>query len=316
MNTIQKFLNEQKLMVLDGALATELEGKGLDLNDDLWSAKVLAEQPDVIEQVHYEYFLAGADVATTASYQASVEGFVKKGYTEEEAKQFIRQSVQIAAKARDRFWQEPQNRAGRVRPLIAGSVGPYGAYLADGSEYRGDYTISENQLADFHRQRMALLIEAGADFLVCETVPCLWEAQVMAKVVGEFPGVCCWISFSCNSENTVCDGTSVEVCAAAMDVYPQVAAIGINCTAPHLIPSLLDGMRSATQKPLAVYPNSGEVYDPVSKTWHGTGEAGAFAAASRLWHAHGASLIGGCCRTTPAHIAQVYSWVSEQRKAL
>lgn len=313
MNVISRFLAQNKLMILDGALATELEGKGLDLNDTLWSAKVLAEQPQFIEQVHYEYFLAGADIATTASYQASIEGFMKKGYTEEEACRYITDSVKIAVRARDRFWADEKNRIGRPRPLIAGSVGPYGAYLADGSEYRGDYKIAEADLAAFHRSRIRLLVEAGVDFLACETIPCLWEAQVIAKVVGEFPDLCCWISFSCSSPDTLCDGTSAKVCAAAMDVYPQVAAIGINCTPPQYIPALLDEMGAATRKPLAVYPNSGEVYDPVTKTWHGTGEAGAFAAASRLWHQHGARLIGGCCRTTPAHIEQVLGWVSQLR---
>ena len=155
--------------------------------------------------------------------------------------------------------------------------------------------------------------EAGADILACETVPCLFEAQAMAKVVGEFDGALCWVSFSCNSESTICDGTSIAVCAAAMDVFPQVAAVGINCTPPHLLPSLIREVRTASQKPVAVYPNSGEVYDPITKTWKGTSEDGGFALASKTWYEAGARLIGGCCRTTPADIAQVYSWVKDLR---
>ena len=177
MNLIEKFLQDHKVLILDGAMATELEGKGLDLNDALWSAKVLAERPDVIEQVHYEYFQAGADCAMTASYQATIEGFLKKGYSLSQAEKFISDSVSIAVKARDRFWQDPENRKGRPYPLIVAAVGPYGAYLADGSEYRGDYDISEQELMDFHRRRMQLLLEAGADILACETVPCASNKQ-------------------------------------------------------------------------------------------------------------------------------------------
>lgn len=313
MNRIEQFLQDHKVLILDGAMATELESKGLDLNDALWSAKVLAEQPDVIEQVHYEYFQAGADCAMTASYQATIDGFLKKGYSLAQAEKFITDSVAIAVKARDRFWQDSDNRKGRPYPLIVAAVGPYGAYLADGSEYRGDYDISEQELMDFHRRRMQLLLEAGADILACETVPCLFEAQAMAKAVGEFEGALCWISFSCNSEATICDGTSIAVCAAAMDVFPQVAAIGINCTPPHLLPSLIRAVRTASHKPIAAYPNSGEIYDPVTKTWRGTSEEGGFALAAQAWYQAGARLIGGCCRTTPADIAQVYSWVKDLR---
>ena len=313
MNRIEQFLQNHKVLILDGAMATELESKGLDLNDALWSAKVLAEQPDVIEHVHFVYFHAGADCAMTASYQATIDGFLKKGYSLAQAEKFITDSVAIAVKARDRFWQDPDNRKGRPYPLIVAAVGPYGAYLADGSEYRGDYDISEQELMDFHRRRMQLLLEAGADILACETVPCLFEAQAMAKAVREFEGALCWISFSCNSEATICDGTSIAVCAAAMDVFPQVAAIGINCTPPHLLPSLIRAVRTASHKPIAVYPNSGEIYDPVTKTWRGTSEEGGFALAAQAWYQAGARLIGGCCRTTPADIAQVYSWVKDLR---
>lgn len=313
MNRIEEFVQKNQVLILDGAMATELEGKGLDLNDALWSAKVLAEHPEVIEQVHYEYFLAGADCAMTASYQATIDGFLKKGYTLSQAENFITDSVKIAAKARDRFWQDPKNREGRPYPLIVAAVGPYGAYLADGSEYRGDYDVSETELMDFHRRRMQLLLEAGADVLACETVPCLFEAQAMAKTVGEFQDALCWVSFSCNSEDTICDGTSIAVCAAAMDVFDQVVAVGINCTPPHLLPSLIRQVKAGTKKPIAVYPNSGEIYDPVSKTWMGTSQGKGFTLASKSWYEAGARLIGGCCRTTPADIAQVYGWVKELR---
>ena len=190
MNLIEKFLQDHKVLILDGAMATELEGKGLDLNDALWSAKVLAERPDVIEQVHYEYFQAGADCAMTASYQATIEGFLKKGYSLSQAEKFISDSVSIAVKARDRFWQDPENRKGRPYPLIVAAVGPYGAYLADGSEYRGDYDISEQELMDFHRRRMQLLLEAGADILPVKLFPAYSKRRQWLKLLENLMAPC------------------------------------------------------------------------------------------------------------------------------
>ncbi len=155
MNPIENILKKYPLIILDGALATELEKRGCDINDDLWSAKILADNPSKIQKVHYDYFVSGADCAITSSYQATIEGFVKRGYTESKAIELIQRSVEIASKARDDFWKEEKNRENRPYPLIAASVGPYGAYIADGSEYRGDYNLTEKQLMDFHRPRNA-----------------------------------------------------------------------------------------------------------------------------------------------------------------
>ncbi len=156
-NPFERFLGDGGVVILDGALATELEQRGANLNDALWSARILLEDPDLIRQVHYDYLVAGADVITTASYQATFEGFARRGLDHEQAAELMRLSVRLALEARDAFWAEPANRAGRVRPLVAASVGPYGAYLADGSEYRGDYGLSVAELMDFHRPRMAVL---------------------------------------------------------------------------------------------------------------------------------------------------------------
>src|SRR6185369_14011658 len=153
-NPIATILETQPIVVLDGALATELERRGADLRDALWSAKVLMESPHLIREVHADYFAAGADCATTSSYQATFEGFAKRGLSHEAAADLMRLSVQLAIDARDTFWADPANRVGRAHPFVAASVGPYGAFLADGSEYRGDYDLSEEQLMDFHRPRM------------------------------------------------------------------------------------------------------------------------------------------------------------------
>ena len=164
--------------------------------------------------------------------------------------------------ARDAFWREPAHRIGRPRPLVAASVGPYGAFLADGSEYRGDYGLSEAELMDFHRPRMAALLEAGADLLACETIPCFVEARALARLLAEFPNASAWFSFSARDEAHLWHGERLAECAAWLDDQPQVVAVGVNCTAPRYLPALIEAARAVTGKPIVVYPNSGETYDP------------------------------------------------------
>ena len=161
MNPIAAILDRQPALVIDGALATELERRGYDLRDKLWSAKILLEQPEAIQQLHYDYFKAGADCAITASYQATVEGFAQRGLSESESLALMQKSVFLAQEARDEFWTEEANRVGRAKPFIAASIGPYGAFLANGEEYIGNYGLTEKELMDFHRPRMKALIEAG-----------------------------------------------------------------------------------------------------------------------------------------------------------
>lgn len=305
MNPIEEILEKQQILILDGALATELERRGCDLNDALWSAKVLMEQPELIREVHLDYFKAGADVAITASYQATVEGFARRGLSAEQALALMKKSVRIAQDARDEFWVEESTRVGRVRPLIVGSVGPYGAFLADGSEYRGDYKLTEQELIEFHRPRVKALVEVGADLLACETIPCLIEARALTSLLEEFPNSTAWFSFSAKDGEHICSGERIADCAKWLDGNPQVAAIGINCTSPLYIPSLIEQIKSVSSKPVIVYPNSGEVYDPQTNTWHGETSCDAFGAQSRVWAEKGARLIGGCCRTTPDHIREV-----------
>ena len=183
-------------MILDGAFATELEKRGCDLNDPLWSAKILLEYPEIIGEVHRDYYQAGADCVITASYQATIAGFMKRGLTEAQGLGLIQQSVAIARRARDGFWASVTDKTTRPAPLVAASIGPYGAFLADGSEYRGDYALDENALKTFHAARMSALIDAKPDVLACETIPCLKEALAVAKLLQEFPGIYGWISFS------------------------------------------------------------------------------------------------------------------------
>jgi len=308
MNPIEKIVADYGVMLLDGAFSTELERRGCDLNDPLWSAKILLENPQVIGLVHRDYFAAGADCATTASYQATVEGFMKRGLSEAAALDLITLSVDIAKRVRDEFWSTVVDKSARPYPLVAASVGPYGAFLADGSEYRGDYALDEDALIVFHRLRLQTLIAAGPDLLACETIPCLKEALAIAKLLREFPGHYAWISFSAKDGTHINSGEAIVDCARALDGFEQVAAIGINCTAPGHVASLIEEIRKGTSKPILVYPNSGEQYDPTTKTWHGTTAEGSYGNSARLWNEKGASLIGGCCRTSPKDIAEIAAW--------
>jgi len=308
MNPIASILDLYPVLVIDGALATELERRGCDLNDDLWSAKILLEQPGVIKQVHLDYFKAGADCVTTASYQATMEGFARRGLNEKEAIDLIQKSVRLALEARDELWAGESNRVGRFKPFVAASVGPYGAFLADGSEYRGNYGLTEKELIDFHRPRMRALIEAGADVLACETIPCLIEAQAIAKLLGEFPNSTAWISFTARDEKHISEGQVFAECVNQLQDHPQIAAIGINCTSPNYIPSLIREAKKVTRKPILVYPNSGETYSAAKNDWNGNPILDSFGEAAREWYDAGARLIGGCCRTTPEDIHVIASW--------
>lgn len=312
-DAIAQWLAERPRLVLDGALATELERRGADLNDPLWSARVLVEQPELIHQVHLEYFHAGADVATTASYQASFEGFARRGLGRAEAEQLMRLSVELALHARDEFWSayrdDPAASAlpARKRPLVAASVGPFGAMLADGSEYRGYDGVTEAELRAFHAPRLRILATSGADLLACETIPCLAEARALATLLEEVPHGGAWISFSCRDGSHNSQGEPWGDCVAALDGFASVSAIGVNCTAPQHIPRLLATARARTGKPIVVYPNAGEQYDPVGKRWSGAAACGhgTFAEQAMGWTRAQAQLIGGCCRTTPADIAEL-----------
>ncbi|AJY74372.1 homocysteine S-methyltransferase [Paenibacillus beijingensis] len=308
MNPIEHVLKHFPLIILDGAMATELEGRGCNLNDSLWSAGILLENPELIRQVHLDYFAAGADCAITASYQATVEGYAARGLGKDEAIRLIQKSVRVAVQARDEFWELPDNRFNRPKPLVAASVGPYGAFLADGSEYRGDYRLNESELMNFHRLRMKALIDAGADIFACETIPSFTEAKAIVKLLEEFPDTYAWISFSAKDERHISDGTPIAECAQWLDQQRQVAAIGINCSPTHIITPLIQEIRKHTAKPIVVYPNSGEHYDPVTKTWSGASSEKDYGEYAYEWYGHGARLIGGCCRTSPEDIGRIAGW--------
>jgi homocysteine S-methyltransferase len=287
--------------VLDGGLATELARRGYDLSDHLWSARLLLDAPEAIEQVHTEYFLAGADVAITATYQASYEGFAERQISADDATALLHRAVAIADAARHRAKREQPGLTRELR--IAASVGPYGAVRHDGSEYRGDYGLSEDQLVAFHRARFGVLAESGADLLACETIPSMVEARALVRLLREHPASQAWVTFSCCDATHTSAGDSIRECASWLDNEPQVVAVGVNCVAPELVLSLVRELATATDKPIVVYPNSGEVWDAVARCWVGTADR--FTRYVPQWLAAGASWIGGCCRSTPEDIRQV-----------
>jgi homocysteine S-methyltransferase len=310
-NALSRLLDSGENLVLDGALATELEAHGCDLEDPLWSAKVLLEQPELVKRVHLDYFKAGARVAITASYQATPLGFARRGIPEAEALERVALSVRLADEAR-REYLAGNPESGPL--LVAGSVGPYGAYLADGSEYRGDYTLTRNEFVEFHRPRVAALVAAGADVLACETLPSLPEAEALLELIAEFD-VESWLTFTLRDGAHISDGTPLEQVAELCNAEPLVAAIGVNCVPLELVTPALDALVRATRKPLVAYPNSGETYDATTKTWGPAASARRGAGTERppvslvegipAWQERGARMVGGCCRTTPNDIAEV-----------
>ncbi len=301
-NPLTPFLERQGVVILDGGLATELERRGFDLDDELWSARLLVEQPDAIRRLHLDYLEAGADCIVTASYQASFEGFARAGCSRSEAVDLLRRSATLALEAREQFWSATGPRRGRLRPLVAASVGPYGAYLADGSEYRGDYGLDVDALLDFHRDRWEVLAASGVDLLACETLPCRSEARALARLLRDTAGVSAWFSFSCRDGAHVSDGSELAEVVSEIGAFPRAVAVGINCTPPRLVPDLIRRARRATGKPIAVYPNSGESWDARRKQWRAAPETVAFSELCQDWHELGARLVGGCCRTGPDEI--------------
>ena len=287
--------------VLDGGMASELEYLGADINGPLWSAHVLEDAPEKILAVHRAYIEASADIIETASYQVSRMGYAEVGLDPARADAALLRSVALARQAAAAF---PDRRV-----LIATSLGPYGAALHNGAEYHGNYNCTFADLIDFHRQRIEVLASAplteAPDLLAFETLPSLAEAEAIGQALAPYPELAAWISFTCRDEQHVAHGELVRQCAQAAAAFPQTAAIGINCTHPTLIPPLIAELRAAADKPILVYPNSGEGWDAEHRCWTGTGDPRTFGEASREWFAAGAQIIGGCCRTRPEHIRRI-----------
>ncbi len=310
---IDPFIEKQGVLLLDGGLATELEKQGFVLDTALWSAHFLVSDPDAIRTVDRCYLDAGADCITTASYQASMAGFVAVVLSKREAGSLLRKAVALAREACDEYIEGIKTGT-PLRPLVAASIGPYGAYLADGAEYRGDYGVSKQELRAFHEPRWEILASSPADLLACETIPSFQEAEVLLALLQQTPDLFAWMSFSCRDGAHISDGTPITECAALFDACEQVVSVGVNCTAPRYMASLIEQVRAgAPGKPVVVYPNSGEVYDAQTKTWAGTADPLSCGLDAQDWFRRGARLIGGCCRMGPRHIKAMRDALLNQR---
>lgn len=295
-------LAHQGVVVLDGGLATTLEARGAELDDGLWSAGLLLDDPAAIRDAHAAFLEAGADCLITASYQATFEGFARRGVPEPAARRLLEGSVELAQQARQRFLATPAAR-GRCRPLVAASVGPYGAYLADGSEYRGGYGLDPAALREFHRERFRVLAASGADLLACETIPDAEEARVLIELLAESPGVNAWLSFTLRDSRHLADGTELVALVAELrsrqpEAFTRLCALGVNCVKPALVSGAIATLREVSDRPIVVYPNSGELW--VQGQWSGSAED--WTKRAPEWRRRGARLIGGCCRTGPERI--------------
>ncbi len=302
-NPFVKALARGSPIVLDGGLATELEAQGFDIGTKLWSAGLLQSDPAAIVAAHLAYLEAGAEIIISASYQASQAGFMSLDLSEQEADELIVSSVELACAARRQFLDAQPETS--FKPIVAASVGPYGAAMHDGSEYTGNYVIDENTLWGFHEDRLRLLDRSGADVLACETIPNSVEARVLHELLMniELPA---WVSFSCGDDRCINDGTPLREVSMIFREHPRVLALGINCTAPHLITSLIGEIKQATpNKAIVVYPNSGETYEVENNSWHGTVSSVECADQAKTWLNAGARIVGGCCRVGPEHIAAI-----------
>jgi homocysteine S-methyltransferase len=285
-------------VILDGGLSNVLASRGHDLSDELWTARLLRDAPEEIAAVHRAYYLAGAEVATTASYQASVPGFERAGMSRTEAETLIRSSVTLARTVRDELAGDGLVGDRRQR-LVAASVGPYGAVLADGSEYTGRYGLSRDRLREFHLPRLELLAAAEPDLLAVETIPDLDEAEVLVSLVEEL-GIPAWLSYSVDGDRTRAGQRLEDAFAVARDV-DSLVAVGVNCCDPGDVLPALQTAADASGRPGVAYPNSGQVWDSRARSWAGSSSYDVTLAGS--WVAAGATYVGGCCQVGPPAIA-------------
>ena len=292
-------------VVLDGGLATLLEARGHDLGSAMWSARLLLDDPGEIVAAHREYYASGAQVAITSSYQASFEGFATLGLDRAGADAALRLATSCARAARDQL-PSAENH------WVAASVGPYGAVLADGSEYRGDYGLTAGQLRDWHRPRFEVLADSGADVLAIETIPCLAEVDALVQLL-DGSGVSAWISLTAQDGRTRA-GEPIEEAFALAASIPEVIAVGVNCCPAPEVAALAGTAAAVTGRPVVVYPNSGEIWDAAGRSW--SGDPSFRPADVRSWAAAGAGLIGGCCRVGPAQITALASALRNQAAAV
>lgn len=302
MRDLSLFDNLSYPLILDGGLSNVLESQGCDLNHKLWTAELLISNPEAIIQAHLDYLIAGAQCITTSGYQASIQGLRDLGYDQSYIEELMLKPVALAQEAIEIYQNSEKPIA---RPLIAASMGPYGAYLGDGSEYRGNYWLSDLELRFFHQRRIELLDSSSADLLAIETIPSYSEAMVLAELLShcQTPS---WMSFSCKDDAHLSDGTAIIKACELLEPINTIFGMGINCTAPRHISGLIEKIKAhAPSKRIVIYPNSGEVFNATDKSWSGISVPEDYARQALQWINEGADIIGGCCRIGPKHIREM-----------
>ena len=278
------------MIKLDGGLSTALENNGNKLTTSLWTGELIRSNPAEITKAHLDFINAGAEIIITSSYQLSYSGCSARGWSEQETDQALITSTKLAKDAATQSGKSVK---------VAASIGPYGASLADGSEYKGNYGVTKSLLKEFHSKRLELLISTSPDYLALETMPDTFEVEILLELLKDCP-IPFWISYSCTQGNQTNAGQSFQ---AAVDLAKEAMAVGINCTKPELITDLLRSASSS--KPFIVYPNSGRVWDAKHKIWTGSSSAGFSNQLISEWVGAGAQIIGGCCGISAAEIADL-----------
>ena len=300
----------ENIHVLDGSMAAALKEQGIDSTGELWTAQALSDNIEAVYDAHYRYLAAGAQMILTDTYQANLQAFEKAGHSKQQAENLVGMAVLVAQKARDDYEEQTGKHA-----LVAASIGPYGAYLADGSEYRGDYLLNDAQYLNFHLPRLTAVLAQAPDCLALETQPKLSEPLALLRWLEKnVPQMPVYVSFTLRDEMTLSDGTELKRVVAAISKFEQVFAIGVNCIVPELVSGALKVMRQATTKKLIVYPNLGAQYDPETKTWAKSEQQLDFTQLTEKWYQAGASIIGGCCMTTSPQISQIATYFEQYQK--
>jgi homocysteine S-methyltransferase len=278
------------MIKLDGGLSTALENNGNKLTTSLWTGALIRTNPAQITKAHLDFINAGAQIIITSSYQLSYTGCGVRGWSEDETDQALITSTQLAKKAVTESSKDVK---------VAASVGPYGASLADGSEYKGNYGVSKAVIRDFHARRLEMLISTSPDYLALETMPDIFEVEILLDLLSDCP-IPYWVSYSCKAGKKTNAGQDFQ---SAVDLAQSAMAVGINCTKPELITDLLRSAKS--NKPYVVYPNSGRVWDAQNKVWTGSAAVGFSNDLIRQWVEAGAEIVGGCCGIGANEIEQL-----------
>ena len=285
---------QQDIIILDGGFGTTVEQFGYDVKHELWSSNLLQSNPEAVYKVHQAFVDSGAEIILTNTYQASVQSFLNIGITKDEARTYLEKAVELATRAAD------------DKAIVAGSLGPYGAMLGNGSEYTGDYKETEEDYIKYHKERLDILLEAGVNVFAFETIPNIEEIKAVKMLLRDYPSIEAWISVTLKDSDHLSDGTPIEEVIRVVNVIDNVVAFGVNCTSVKVIDGAVDKLIALSDKPLILYPNGGRKYDAVKKIWIDQHDE-SFVEAAVKWKDKAVKMIGGCCEVGPEEISELVS---------